>query len=1838
MNLTRKAFELIVRVALFRVTYRQMSAVLVLMAVMVPITVPVPIWAYSLDLPPAPIENKVFNPAVPDPLAESSPLDFVERLFSASDDRKKERSAEKTFDEAVGGDSAASDPAETEAANEGPKSKASKTTPVQSPPKKSAVAAAPQAVDLPIGEIDSLFTPQNNLGTPIGQTEPSAKVEAAAMSSIRERAGVGNFSFNIPVASLPSRGMDASVGITYNSRLWTKSGTNNFTYDVENSWLAPGFNLSLGYLELEYPSGQSPIPRILTDPNGTRHQLFSVGSGNYETADGTFIRVQGYTATFPDGTKIRYYTDYATGVLQRHYPTSITDRHGNMMFTVYDSDLSGRLKSIVDTIGRYIRFHYDTTPEKKLVAVTVPSYLAGPNSDTSDPTLDRQTIRFYYETLNLQYQGRFDGTMNVPNNGTLNVLKYVYFPGTKTGFRYDYSPSYGMIYRITKLAGMTVDSNSLQQTGSVTSAGTHIEVATTKYNYPGTDTEPPAPTLSDMPKYNRRIDDWLGRTGGGVSPVTYYNVVEDSGNSTRTTTITTPDGATTETVANFKPGQWDDGLIKQTAIKNSSGGVMSKSVMTWEQGGGTVGQRNPRVKQVDITNEANQTKSTVFEYADLAGNPCQYNNVCQTKEYDFASGGGALLRNTVTTYVTSSSYINNRLLHLVDSVKVISGGQTVSRTEYKYDEYPLTTYSNNSIVNFDKAYNPATGAPYQFCEPGCEGRTRGDCCWTVPGFNYSTTYRGNVTQVKRWADPANDSDPLADTTVIKYDIAGNALESTANCCQLKKWVYDATNQYAYPVQEKKGQNQELVTSAVYDFNTGLMKSSTDENNQPTSYEYEPDTLRAKKVIYPNGGYVLSEYSDKLITNPSDLVPGFVRTTATLDTNKTVQSYGYFDGSGAAIRSATQTPDGWSITAVENDNAGRPKKSYNPFYAATPTATVPTGAKFTEVMNFDALGRATQIKMQDSTVVNSYPNEAAVTVTYPDSTQVTGTASRAKDQADKERRQVVDALGRLIRVDEPTANGIGTAAAPNQPTFYNYDGNDNLVKVIQSDGTNTQERKFRYDGLSRLTHEKQVEANATLDDTGLPGPIAPNKWTRVLKYDSLARLHDAIDANGVTTTFAEYDTLNRIKRITYSDGTPQVTYTYDQARSGQFNNGKLTRVETAAGDAVLRPNTPATASEFDYDQMGRMVKHRQWIGADQYDLEYGYNLAGQLTTQKYPSGKIITTSYDANGRLSGVTDTQRTYLSGMQYLGKGNSLSQMTFGNGTVENYVLNDRLQMTSQSLLKGSEVLQKYDYTFGQINDQTGVLDATKNNGQLAMIESYIGANKQATQKFKYDQIGRLKESAEYRGDNGNLTYKQVFDFDRFGNLYRKAASNPIAGQQNPLSFTPVEENVDIEKTTNRFKTTTGTTYDDAGNVIVDNKFRQMSFAYDANGRQIKASRASVPDAWTVYDAVGNRVATKINNIWQYMVYDAIGKLVAEYGQASDGLGGVKYVQQDWQGSVRTVTNANGFVVSRTDHQAFGGDVGYGVGQRSIEQGYNADPATRQGYGLTERDDATGLDHTWFRKNENAAGRWTSPDPYNGSMNLGDPQSFNRYSYVGNEPTNYVDPSGLLYAFCDASMDYATCNALNAYLNGGSIGGTLTIIGVYHWNGDGYDLVGGNVYFDPSFGGHNPRDRELGHGSGAGGGDCPPGPFGVADPKCLLKEAGRNAPKSQQAEFDDCVRTAIRTWRRAEYYAVGKISGGTVIGTLATIAGFNASIRIGSILTSGVRITRVNLGGRAVQGVMYGSALIGYFTGDAVVSGFKDSANNAAVRDAAIADCKSKFPNSNQSNRHLAAISIQTW
>jgi len=64
--------------------------------------------------------------------------------------------------------------------------------------------------------------------------------------------------------------------------------------------------------------------------------------------------------------------------------------------------------------------------------------------------------------------------------------------------------------------------------------------------------------------------------------------------------------------------------------------------------------------------------------------------------------------------------------------------------------------------------------------------------------------------------------------------------------------------------------------------------------------------------------------------------------------------------------------------------------------------------------------------------------------------------------------------------------------------------------------------------------------------------------------------------------------------------------------------------------------------------------------------------------------------------------------------------------------------------------------------------------------------------------------------------------------------------------------------------------------------------------------------------------------------------------------------------------------------------------------------------YAFLDTDKETATDHADFRQYSNAQGRWMAPDPYDGSYDIGNPQSLNRYVYAMNSPLSYLDPIGL--------------------------------------------------------------------------------------------------------------------------------------------------------------------------------------------------------------------------------------
>jgi RHS repeat-associated protein len=100
---------------------------------------------------------------------------------------------------------------------------------------------------------------------------------------------------------------------------------------------------------------------------------------------------------------------------------------------------------------------------------------------------------------------------------------------------------------------------------------------------------------------------------------------------------------------------------------------------------------------------------------------------------------------------------------------------------------------------------------------------------------------------------------------------------------------------------------------------------------------------------------------------------------------------------------------------------------------------------------------------------------------------------------------------------------------------------------------------------------------------------------------------------------------------------------------------------------------------------------------------------------------------------------------------------------------------------------------------------------------------------------------------------------------------------------------------------------------------------------------------------------------------------------------------------------------MKRHDYLPFGEEIGAGVGIRTAGQGYPPpDDKVRQKFTGYERDGETGLDYAQARMYANVQGRFTSVDPVPVTKeNFVNPQRWNQYNYVNNNPMSHFDPNG---------------------------------------------------------------------------------------------------------------------------------------------------------------------------------------------------------------------------------------
>ncbi len=1156
--------------------------------------------------------------------------------------------------------------------------------------------------------------------------------------------GSGNFQIAAPVLELPGRGIDLQLRLTYNAALWNESGA-EITYDIDQDWPAPGWSLGFGRLIRMGSSGS-----MIVDADGTRHGYngtianYSYGSSfTGYTTDSTFIdyshwanasgTITSATAKQADGTII----SYGAPGLNAVYPTRITDANGNYITITYVNNSGPKIQTVTDTLGRTINFHYDVN--LRLTAITAPSM--GISGGL------RTLVRLHYRQLTLGYS--FYGLTPRVRNPSPWVIDAIYYPATRTGYWFgdaDSYSSYGMIAKVIGQRIMTLSSSSLSDHGTVSPG----MMSTLKlYNFPMTS----GVQLTHAPSYTTMTEDWSGNQSSTL--VTTYTVQQNT--SPRTMTIVQPDGTRNvqysynySSLPENNPEKYKDGLTYQDEMYDAAGRLWRRSVVSWEKG--DYGSLRPT--RQENTDENGNVTAEGFLYGP------KYNQVTVHLQYGF--GPWNLRRETITEYDSSAAYINRHIFNLVKSVTVYDRDEItkIARTEYQYDGPGSSLSSTPDVIMHSDAYDPYDPQYWveEYCYQVCNGY---DPCYThcEPGYwmndyDPSTDYRGNLTRMVKYADAANLGGQVVET--YGYDVTGNRVTTSGSCCELTKSNFGTDTQYAYSTSQSRGSldpysSVRVTSSSTYDFNTGLPLTATDANGRSSQVSYFSDSLRPLTTTLSTGASTTFTYDDNMmgVTETTKLANGTVLSTKTKR----------FDGRGLVIQEQSGADGVYDIVEIRYDESGRPVSQTRPYRSGQTKNWANT--------SYDVIGRATKVIAPDGiSITENFYNE---TSRPPGASTEPGSTVRSVDAWGRERWERSDPAGNIVEVVEPNPSGTGSVfAAGALITRYNYNALGHLIEVLQGE----QQRRFRYDSLGRMTHQKLAEANATLNDAGQY--VGNGQWSHVFTYDERSNLIARVDPRGIRTVYNyNNDPLNRLQSVTYD------TSGFGDTASPVLSASTVSYVYMSSGD-IMRPfrvtAQGVSTEEFAYDAEARIIrKTLTLVSRPSYPMvvEYTYDTANRLTDTRYPTqygtaagNKLVHYDYDGASRPTAVKVNNAVYGSQLTYNASGQLLSMLVGASGAnqlQETYLYDDKTGLISnQKVMRGTTAL--LDLTHFMYNSYA----RAGRTGQLSKLINNLNAEK--TRIFTYDALGRLSKVTN------NSTWSQNYTYDRYGNRRTVTSSNSIA------------------------------------------------------------------------------------------------------------------------------------------------------------------------------------------------------------------------------------------------------------------------------------------------------------------------------------------------------------------------------------------------------------------------------------------------------------------------------
>jgi RHS repeat-associated protein len=300
---------------------------------------------------------------------------------------------------------------------------------------------------------------------------------------------------------------------------------------------------------------------------------------------------------------------------------------------------------------------------------------------------------------------------------------------------------------------------------------------------------------------------------------------------------------------------------------------------------------------------------------------------------------------------------------------------------------------------------------------------------------------------------------------------------------------------------------------------------------------------------------------------------------------------------------------------------------------------------------------------------------------------------------------------------------------------------------------------------------------------------------------------------------------------------------------------------------------------------------------------------------------------------------------------------------------------------------MTQYKFTVGS-SPQSVVGNITWNaNGTLATQQITDPFNSANTQNcsYSYDDLSRLATA------NCGSAAAQTFSYDPFGNISKSGS---------PYSFQPT-----YSTSSNRMASVGSFTpsYDGAGNITNDSLH---TYTWSAFGQP-----ATIDSVSLTYDALDRVVEQNRSGTFSQFVYAPTGaKIEIMNGQAvtrslvplpggavlaNSSAGPSLYFHPDHLGSSRLISTSNRTIYYDGAYAPFG---------EPYAQSGTADLS----FTGQRQDTVSGL-YDFPAREYSIQGRWPSPDPAGlAAVDPSNPQSWNRYAYVLNDPLDNLDPLGL--------------------------------------------------------------------------------------------------------------------------------------------------------------------------------------------------------------------------------------